>query len=266
MTSLLLPHARALDLSGPLAAFRDDGVARLGKVAAPEVLATLRARVDQMMLGELSYPGLFFQKDTDSGQYGDLTYGRGWEGPSLNYRKIEKLELDPHFLAWIENPLFERIARALIPGGVVLYRAVIFNKAATGGTELPFHQDGGQFWGVDRDPFLQIWTALDDCPRESGCVEVVPGTHRWGLATAPGGKVPEPIVEKADVERRVVAYPAEAGEVLLIHNHVWHRSGRNQTGKARRALTVCFMTADTRCLRKRRAPRTFFPLFDRRPR
>ena len=43
-------------------------------------------------------------------------YKKGYEGPSLNYRKIEKLEKDPLFLAWINNPLFERVARAVRPG------------------------------------------------------------------------------------------------------------------------------------------------------
>jgi ectoine hydroxylase-related dioxygenase (phytanoyl-CoA dioxygenase family) len=58
-----------------------------------------------------------------------------------------------------------------------------------------------------------------------------------------------------------VSVPAAAGDVVLIHNHVWHRSGRNRTGRPRRALTVCLMSAATRCLRKRRAPREFYALF-----
>jgi hypothetical protein len=49
--------------------------------------------------------------------------------------------------------------------------------------------------------------------------------------------------------------------VLLIHNHVWHRSGRTATGKPRRALSVCYMEGATRCRRQKRAPRTFVRLF-----
>ena len=44
------------------------------------------------MLGRVTYPGLFFQHDTTTGNYQDLEFGKGWQGPSLNYRKIEKLE------------------------------------------------------------------------------------------------------------------------------------------------------------------------------
>src|SRR5262249_51858366 len=152
-------------------------------------LEAMRARSDDLMLGRVTYPGLFFQLDTTTGSYDDLTFGRGWEGPSLNYRKIEKLEVDPIFRAWIENPLFEKIARRMAEGDIAIYRALIFGKAATGGTLLPWHQDGGSFWGLDRDPELQIWTALDDAPVDGGCVEVIDKSHRDGLATPLGGMV-----------------------------------------------------------------------------
>lgn len=47
---------------------------------------------------------------------------------------------------------------------LTLYRAILMNKHAGGGSDLPWHQDGGDFWGLDRDPVLQIWTAMDDAP------------------------------------------------------------------------------------------------------
>jgi len=249
------------DVDGALARFAADGFARLGPVASDEAIGAMRARTDDLMLGRVTYPGLFFQRDTETGKYEDLTYGRGWEGPSLNYRKIEKVEADPVFCAWINNPLFERLARAKIGGDVVIYRAVIMGKVARGGTVLPWHQDGGKFWGLDRDPELQIWTALDDAPEEAGCVEIVPGSHHAGLATPVGGVVPKNVLEGSSAEAKRVALPARAGEVILIHNHAWHRSGVNRSDAPRRALSVCYMPATTRCLRTRRAPRQFHPVF-----
>ncbi len=259
---LLLPAAATMALAEPLEHFAVHGWARLGRVASDEALAAMRARADDLMLGHVAYPGMFFQRDTDSGRYDDLTYGRGYEGPSLNYRKIEKLELDLLFRAWINNALFERIARANIAGNVAIYRALLMTKAATGGTCLPWHQDGGVFWGLDRDPELQVWTALDDAPVEAGCVEVVSGSHAEGLATRLGGVVPAEIALAKDAEARAFPLPAHAGEALLIHNHLWHRSGVNTTGRTRRAVTTCYMSAATRCLRKKRAPRTFVRVFD----
>jgi phytanoyl-CoA hydroxylase len=249
------------DVAGALARFDRDGYALLGRVASDDALAAMRARTEDLMLGRVVYPGLFFQHDTTSGKYEDLTYGRGWEGPSGNYRKIEKVEADPIFSAWINNPLFERLARAKIEGDVVIYRAVVMAKKANGGTVLPWHQDGGKFWGLDRDPELQIWTALDDAPVDAGCVEIVPRSHCAGLATPVGGVVPENILAASDAESTRVPLPARAGEAILIHNHAWHRSGVNRTSSPRRALSVCYMPASTRCLRKRRAPREFHRVF-----
>lgn len=259
---MLTPDAHALDLAAPLAHFHEHGWARLGKLLDDEAAAALRARADEIMLGRVVHEGLFFQADSPTGAYADLAFDLGWQGPSLAYRKIEKLERDPLFRAWIENALFARLAKAVIGDAVSLFRAVLWTKAARGGTELPFHQDGGRFWGVDRDPTLQVWTAFDDAPLEAGCVEVVSGTHRGGLVTVDGGGVPEELIARDHAADRAVPVPARAGEVLLIHNHVWHRSGLNRTDHPRRALSVCLMDARTRCTRKKRAPRQFVRLFE----
>jgi len=258
---LLTPGAAELDLQGPLGSFAEQGYARLGRVLADDAMEALRARADAIMLGQVEDPGYFFQRDTTTGRYGDLEFGKGWTGPSRNYRKIEKLERDPLFFAWIQNALFARIARAVVGEAVTLYRAVLFTKAAHGGTELPWHQDGGRFWGLDRDPVLQIWTALDDAPATAGCVEVLPASHRDGLATPLGGMIPEALVRARGAEAGAVPVPARAGEALLVHNHLWHRSGVNTTPAPRRAFTVYYMHAETRCLRRKRAPRSFVRVF-----
>jgi hypothetical protein len=246
--------------------WREHGWARLGRVASEHDLAPLRARADDVMQGRVVHEGLFFQHDAESGRYEDLEFGRGWVGPSDAYRKIEKLERDPVFRGWIENPVFERVVRAVVGDAVAIYRATLFSKSMRGGTELPWHQDGGSFWGLDRDPELQLWTALDDVPAESGCIEVVDGSHLGGLATPLGGTIPADVVARAGADARRLALPARSGEVLLIHNHLWHRSGNNATGRPRRAFTVAFMHASTRCMRRPRKgklPREFVRVFDR---
>jgi phytanoyl-CoA hydroxylase len=258
---VLVAGADDLDLLAPLASFAEQGFARLGKVLDDGAVEALRARADDIMLGRVVYPGLFFQQDTTTGRYDDLEFGKGWAGPSRNYRKIEKLEKDPLFLAWIQNALFGRVARAVVGEAVTIYRAVLFSKAASGGTVLPWHQDGGRFWGLDRDPVLQIWTALDDAPAASGCVEVLRASHLQGLATPLGGLVPAPLVGARDADALAFPLPARAGEAILLHNHLWHRSGVNTTSAPRRAFTVCYMSAETRCLRRKRAPRSFVRVF-----
>jgi len=258
---VLCPGALHLALDAPLSAFARNGYARLGPVLAADAGQRLAARADALMLGEVRYPGLFFQHDSPTGHYRDLVFGAGWVGPSRSYRKLEKLELDPLFAAWIENPLFGRIARAVLGEELALYRAVLWNKAPRVGMELPWHQDDGKFWGLDRAPCLQIWTALDDAPREAGCLEVVPGSHLAGLASPEGGSVQSERLAALGAEDKSVQLPVVAGEALLLHNHLWHRSGRNLTGAARRAIGISYLSGATRCRRKRRAPREFQRVF-----
>src|SRR5258706_10005063 len=258
---MLLPGAAAMPIEAALEQYRVEGWARLGPVVSEAALAALRERADRIMLGEVVHEGLFFQHDAQTGRYDDLPRAIGWQGPSLRYRKIEKLERDPLFRAFLENPLFGRVARASIDGEIVLCRAVLFTKAARGGTHLPWHQDGGSFWGLSRDPSLQIWTALDDAPGEAGCVEVVPRSHRDGLATPLGGVIPDDVAARYAAETRAIPLPSRAGQCILLHNHLWHRSGINRTAAARRGFTVCLMSESIRCIRRKRAPRTFLPLF-----
>lgn len=259
--TMLRPEASSVDLDAALAHFEEHGWARLGRTMTDEALRLLGERADELMLGRVVYPGMFFQMDSATGRHEDAPLGEGYVGPSLGYRKLEKLELDPRFLEWIRNPLFERVARRRISGPVALYRCILFNKAAPGGSDIPWHQDGGKLWGLSEDPHLQLWTALDDAPLDGGCLEVVSGTHLLGLATALGGVVPQDRVLEQRAAERAVPLPAVAGETILVHNLVWHRSQRTRTGKRRLGLSVCFMSAATRCLRKKRAPRQFFTAF-----
>ena len=253
----LRPEARELDVAAALEALSTDGYARLGRVLSDEGLAALRERSEDLMLGRVIHEGLFFQMDAESGRYEDAPLGLGWQGPSLCYRKLEKLEKDDRFRAWLGNPLFERLVRARLEGAVSLYRAILFNKGPGGGSDIPWHQDGGRLWGLSQEPELQLWTALDDAPLDGGCLEVVPGTHRDGLATPLGGVIPRERAEAAGAASRARALPVVAGEAVLLHNQVWHRSGRGRPGQVRRAFSVCYLSGATRCLRRKRAPRVF---------
>jgi phytanoyl-CoA hydroxylase len=250
-----------INVAAAIETWRHQGFAKLGRVVDDVMLHRLRARALELMLGQVTWPGLFFQMDSSTGDYRDAPLGLGWQGPSLNYRKLEKLELDDEFRELIRHPALEPLVRVLIPGRVTLYRAIIFNKAAGGGSEIPWHQDAGKLWGLSRDPEVQVWTALDDAPETGGCLEVVPGSHRWGLSTPLGGVVPDDVVRRQAVDATLVRLPVEAGESVLLHNLVWHRSGKTSTGQRRLGFSACYLSGDVRCVRQKRTPRVFFEAF-----
>ena len=147
---MLRLDAQHLDLDAPFRKFKGHGYARLGRVLTDLAASELAERAQHMMEDDEPVVGVFYQHDSPSGRYEDLAFNEGWVGPSPSYRKLERLERDPMFRAWIENPLFKRIATSLLGDGVLLYRTVLWNKAPHAGMATPWHQDDGRFWGLDR--------------------------------------------------------------------------------------------------------------------
>lgn len=231
--------------------FFQNGYLRLGIVLPPDELRELQERINSIMLGEapVDYNRMLMQLDSDSGSYSDApVQSAGFKGPTLNYRKIQDLEHDPVFLAYMQKPLFKEIC-AQVYGAhapVACYRAMFMNKPAGKGTVLPWHQDGGEGWGLDRDPLVTVWTALDPATTENGCVEVIPGSHRLGLLNKIGHTINAEQEQRYCTPDKITPLEVDAGEAFLLHNWLLHRSGVNRTSNPRRAFSVCYMDGRTR--------------------
>ena len=231
--------------------YYQDGYLKLGKMLTDEELSGLQQRIDEIMLGQASidYDRLLMQLDSDSGAYGDMpAMTKGFKGPTLNYRKIQDLEHDPLFLAYMQHPLFKDIcARAYgSHASIACFRAMFMNKPAGKGTVLPWHQDAGDSFGLDRDPLVTVWTALDPATIANGCVKVIPGSHRPGLLTDVGFIVPPEQEAEICNPEKIVHLELEPGEAVLLHNWLLHSSDVNKTDMPRRAFSVCYIDARSR--------------------
>lgn len=230
--------------------YEQNGYLNLGKVLDDADLTALQTRIDAIMLGKASidYNRLLMQLDSQTGQYEDAgVQSLGWKGETLAYRKIQNLEFDALFDAYIKQPLFRDIcARAHGPETpIACYRAMFMNKPARAGTLLPWHQD--RWTNLDRDPLLTVWTALDPATKANGCVEVIPGSHKGGLVNPSHPSAfltPEQAAEFAP-DGAGIFLELAPGEAALIHNWLLHRSDTNDTDTSRRAFSVCYMDART---------------------
>jgi phytanoyl-CoA hydroxylase len=231
--------------------YERDGYLRLGRLLAPEDLAALQRRIDAIMLGEaaIDYDSMLMQLDSSTGEYGKMPpQSKGFKGATLNYRKIQDLEMDPLFLEYVQRPIFRAIC-ARVYGDetpIACFRAMFMNKPAGRGTLLPWHQD--RWSALDRDPLITVWTALDPATVANGCVQVIPGSHRLGVINPshPSAFVTEEQAVEHAPEERAVSLELEAGEVILLHNWLLHRSDVNRTQIPRRAFSVCYMDGRTR--------------------
>ena len=122
---------------------------------------------------------------------------------------------------------------------------MFMNKPAHGGTELPWHQDVGAGWGIDSNPTTTVWTALDDATVATGCMQVVPGSHKLGILNE-GHYASEEDQATHCSSEKIIDLEVRAGEAVLIHNWMLHRSKVNRTGKPRRAFSIAFMDAATK--------------------
>lgn len=231
--------------------YEREGSLHLGQVLSDADLAALQGRIDEIMLGtaQVPYDRMLMQLDSASGKYDDVgEQSNGFKGATLSYRKIQDLELDPLYMAYVQRPLFREICEHVYGRGTAIasFRAMFMNKPARQGTFLPWHQD--RWSNLDRDPLITIWTALDPATVENGCVQVVPGTHKAGVmnpAHGSGFLTPEQTAERT-ASGNIKFLELKAGEAVLLHNWLLHSSDVNKTDHPRRAFSVCYMDARTR--------------------
>ena len=230
--------------------YQENGYLNLGKVLTDEELAALQGRIDAIMDGEadVDYDRLLMQLDSETGKYEDAgVQSLGWKGATRAYRKIQNLEHDRLFSAYVARPLFREIAaRAygkVVP--VACFRAMFMNKPARRGTMLPWHQDAWTY--LDRQPEITVWTALDPATVANGCVQAVPGSHKIGRINPSHGSgyLTEEQMARYCPEEKTVYLELKPGDAVLLHNWLLHRSDVNHTDIPRRAFSVCYMDART---------------------
>jgi phytanoyl-CoA hydroxylase len=242
--------------------YEREGYLILGRLLDASDLKALQQRIDEIMLGraELDYDRLMMQLDSPDGRYENAgPQSRGWKGATLAYRKIQELEHDPLFLAYMERPCFRDICRRVYgpETPIASFRAMFMNKPAHQGTLLPWHQD--RWTHLDRDPQITVWTALDPATVANGCVQIIPGSHKRGLINPshPSAFLTEAQTERHTRDADIHYLELEAGEVALLHNWLLHRSDTNTTPLSRRAFSVCYMDGRTETCNGE----TYFPLW-----
>ncbi|PFH60816.1 hypothetical protein XA68_10277 [Ophiocordyceps unilateralis] len=161
------------------------------------------------------------------------------------------------------SPSPPAIARALgFRDPRVLQSMVICKHPRLGGAVAP-HQDSS-FLYTTPPSALGFWYALEDAGRDNGCLWFLPGSHRWApiakrLVRKPGGTDmvdnhgprfpgvggPDPGPDP-DPDPDAVYVPGEvcAGDLVLIHGNLLHKSEKNTSEKGRIIYTFHIIEAE----------------------
>lgn len=114
---------------------------------------------------------------------------------------------------------------------------------------VPWHQDYSYWTRTGPARHITCNLLLDDSDEEAGCLQFVPGSHRWPLLPSlpfdsPLDAIREHLPEGAEFAPVAVATPA--GSATFHHSHTLHGSDRNRARRWRRAVVLNYMDAETR--------------------
>jgi ectoine hydroxylase-related dioxygenase (phytanoyl-CoA dioxygenase family) len=148
-----------------------------------------------------------------------------------------------HDVLW--NPRFLMAASQLMNNSSVrFWHDQIFWKPPKQGGVVAWHQDYSYWTRTKPIAHLTCWCGLDDSTRENGCLQYIPGSHKWGL-------LPKPVIagelqgikdflteeQKAQFDKPDFA-EVKAGEAIFHHSLTLHGSGANKSSKPRRAFVI----------------------------
>ena len=147
-----------------------------------------------------------------------------------------------HDVLW--NPRFLVSASQLLSDKPVrFWHDQLFCKPAKQGGVVAWHQDYSYWTRTKPIAHLTCWCSLDNSTIQNGCLQYVPGSHRWGLLDKPvlagdlmGIKnflTPEQLKEFNPVPVEV-----NAGEAIFHHSLTLHGSGENKSNQPRRAFVI----------------------------
>jgi ectoine hydroxylase-related dioxygenase (phytanoyl-CoA dioxygenase family) len=213
-----------------------------GYVTGVRVLIDEQVEILRKELADLTdpkHPGHEFFYEYHSNESKDADY--------ILFHALGAWRITPGFHDLLWNPAFTVPASQLLGGPVRFWHDQLFCKPAHHGGVVAWHQDYSYWTRTQPLAHLTCWIGLDDSTRENGCLQYIPGSHRWpdlpitGLA---GDMEAIHAVLNADQRRQfdaAVAVELTKGEASFHHPRLVHGSFANRSERSRRATVVNVM-------------------------
>jgi ectoine hydroxylase-related dioxygenase (phytanoyl-CoA dioxygenase family) len=158
-----------------------------------------------------------------------------WE----DYSVVRKFSFDPR-LAEVAR----RISRCR---HIVIYHDhALIKPGGEKSKETNWHQDA-PYWPMEQTGALSAWIAVDDVSVENGCMQFIPGSHKYGrLEPVPLGTDGASVLKNiaatgVRVDVPPVIMDMAAGGVTFHHGCTFHYATPNRTDKPRRALAIIYI-------------------------
>jgi phytanoyl-CoA hydroxylase len=141
----------------------------------------------------------------------------------------------------LDAAIGQRVAEALGCARIKLLQDTVLVKAASIGGPVAWHQDHTYTGYLDPARAVSVRLALTDCTRDNGCLEVINGSHTWGLLGDVRALTEIHVADAlgpaaAHWQDRVTALELAPGDLSLHHCLTLHHSGENRSAAARKTL------------------------------
>jgi ectoine hydroxylase-related dioxygenase (phytanoyl-CoA dioxygenase family) len=173
-------------------------------------------------------------------------------------QQVDAFYLNAEMRKAILSPLIGKIAARLMKtGSVRLWHDQALFKPGTGGKEdtiagnVGWHQDYGFWQCCSTDNMCSAWVALQDTDLSNGAMQMVVGSHKWGLIEGSNNdkkemeKWADHYAKLAGVEWTHEPVLLKAGEVSFHHALTFHGSGPNNSDEPRLCVISHMMPGDT---------------------
>ncbi|MEZ5597960.1 MAG: phytanoyl-CoA dioxygenase family protein [Pseudomonadales bacterium] len=164
--------------------------------------------------------------------------------------KLFNFENDPVLNAYTADATLLACVRSLLGPVVHSVSTNVFNKPPDVDGRHPMHQDLRYFRARPADLIVGTWTAVYPARRETGCLSILPDSHRRGElehALPDWNYVNHGFYAVKDVDwSERVHIELEPGDTLLFHPLLIHGSGHNRSRQFRRAISAHYISDEAR--------------------
>ena len=165
--------------------------------------------------------------------------------------RVKSYLLFPWAAALVRHPAILAAVSQVIGPDILVFHSTIWFKP--GGSEgfVPWHQDGTYF-GLAPFDHVTAWVALTPSTLDSGCVRVIPGSHRAGQHAHVDVADPRIMLSRGQSIRDAVDEAAavpltlQPGQFSLHHTMVLHASQPNHSPQDRIGIGISYIPSRVR--------------------
>lgn len=161
----------------------------------------------------------------------------------------------------LRSDLLLNIVESLIGPEISLYHSKLLLKTAYHGTSIPWHQDYAYWKNEENKPLMVNYQlAIDRAKKDNGCIQFIPGSHRWGLQKHDRAKQTFGVFLPGHYYERQDAIPVEMqpGDGVFFNALIVHGSAPNTSSRSRRMNTFAYnATGNGQCREALRGKNNF---------